>query len=636
MFPKLPGASTARTLRLDSRGDARDDDSDMAPDHGVIALLPDGSPGDFSRTAQPGPATGKGFRLDEPTCPLPVDDVDVIPMGPPHSIGAGNLDELMDHLNRDGETWDATDRDGGVTLRIAFPQDYDDIPLHFRDHDDLDTLADAAAAGLAFFDGEQQAFALQAAQAWTDMAKVRFEVVAPGEDADIYFYAKHYDNGSAGSSSGIDPTHGSRIAINVADGWPDMQPGGASFRTLMHEVGHSLGLTHPSDYDIETYKGYYFDAEYIEDTRMYSIMSYNSGSYTGFDANGANRGTVTPRSHDIYVIQELYGANWETRNGDSTYGYNAAGVAELFDFTSYGGAGEYVQPLMTIWDGGGEDWLDLSGDASSVTLDLRPGAFSSTHGMTYNISLAYVPDGAPDDLAGYIENARGGDGDDTITGNIRDNRLVGNDGDDILSGLDGNDTLQGGSGHDTLKGGGGADTLNGGIGGDDMAGGTGSDTYFVDSAGDAVLESFGEGKDTVHATIDTTLGAHVELLILDGGANIAGTGNGTNNAVTGNAGDNTLDGRGGEDTLTGNGGDDTFQFRAGESAGDKVADFAGNGAGAGDSFLFLGFGTAEQGATFTRIGATSQWQIHSGLDAHNEIITLQNGAAVHASDFLFV
>jgi hypothetical protein len=37
-----------------------------------------------------------------------------------------------------------------------------------------------------------------------------------------------------------------------------------------------------------------------------------------------------------------------------------------------------------------------------------------------------------------------------------------------------------------------------------------------------------------------------------------------------------------------------------------------------------------------RLGATNQWQIHSGLDAHNEVITLQNSAAVHASDFLFI
>jgi hypothetical protein len=45
--------------------------------------------------------------------------------------------------------------------------------------------------------------------------------------------------------------------------------------------------------------------------------------------------------------------------------------------------------------------------------------------------------------------------------------------------------------------------------------------------------------------------------------------------------------------------------------------------------------TAAQGATFTPLNAT-QWQIHSGLDGHNEIITLANGAAVHASDFVFV
>jgi len=56
----------------------------------------------------------------------------------------------------------------------------------------------------------------------------------------------------------------------------------------------------------------------------------------------------------------------------------------------------------------------------------------------------------------------------------------------------------------------------------------------------------------------------------------------------------------------------------------------------GKGLLFIGFGAVGQGATFTQIGATNQWQIHSGLDAHNEIITLQNSAVVHASDYVFV
>src|SRR5262249_39907175 len=106
-----------------------------------------------------------------------------------------------------------------------------------------------------------------------------------------------------------------------------------------------------------------------------------------------------------------------------------------------------------------------------------------------------------------------------------------------------------------------------------------------------------------------------------------------NNALIGNSGNNVLDGKGGQDVLTGNAGNDTFVFASGQAAGDVVIDFNGGGAGAGDSFRFTGFGTS--GATFTH-PTGNQWQIHSGIDAHNEVITLQNGASVDASDFIFV
>ena len=51
--------------------------------------------------------------------------------------------------------------------------------------------------------------------------------------------------------------------------------------------------------------------------------------------------------------------------------------------------------------------------------------------------------------------------------------------------------------------------------------------------------------------------------------------------------------------------------------------------------IFSGFGTAAQGATFTSLGH-DQWQIFTRLDAHNETITLGNGASIHATDFFFV
>ena len=88
----------------------------------------------------------------------------------------------------------------------------------------------------------------------------------------------------------------------------------------------------------------------------------------------------------------------------------------------------------------------------------------------------------------------------------------------------------------------------------------------------------------------------------------------------------------GGDSLFGGGDDDTFVFRRGQAAGDTVIDFAGNGAAAGDTLQFIGYGP---GASFTQIDAT-HWQINSGDGLTHETITFQNCAAVHASDVLLV
>ena len=60
-----------------------------------------------------------------------------------------------------------------------------------------------------------------------------------------------------------------------------------------------------------------------------------------------------------------------------------------------------------------------------------------------------------------------------------------------------NDWLYGGSEHDILYGGDGFDYLNGGFGADNMYGGALNDTYWVDEAGDVVVEYAGEGHDHV-------------------------------------------------------------------------------------------------------------------------------------------
>src|SRR5262249_33677287 len=150
--------------------------------------------------------------------------------------------------------------------------------------------------------------------------------------------------------------------------------------------------------------------------------------------------------------------------------------------------------------------------------------------------------------------------------------------------------------------------------------------YFVENAGDVVFENANEGTDAVFAGISYALTANVEALVLQGGGNFFGTGNALANSLFGNVGNNTLDGGGGADVLQGNAGNDTFIFNAGQANGDTIADFTGNGSNPGDALLFIGFGTTLQGATFTQIGVTNQWQIHSGLGSPDEIITFLSGA----------
>ena len=166
----------------------------------------------------------------------------------------------------------------------------------------------------------------------------------------------------------------------------------------------------------------------------------------------------------------------------------------------------------------------------------------------------------------------------------------------------------------TLFGNTGNNLLDGGAGADIMRGGAGNDIYFVDNAGDLVFENANEGTDAVFATVNYTLTANVETLVLQGTGNLSGTGNALANQIYGNAGNNTLNGGAGVDVLVGNAGNDTFVFTAGQANGDSVFDFAAT-ARRRDSLSFIGFGTAADGATFTQIGATNQWAIHSGLDA---------------------
>jgi Ca2+-binding RTX toxin-like protein len=131
-------------------------------------------------------------------------------------------------------------------------------------------------------------------------------------------------------------------------------------------------------------------------------------------------------------------------------------------------------------------------------------------------------------------------------------------------------SIVGNADRNSLDGLGGADTLDG-RGGDD--------TYYVDNAGDTIIEAAGGGSDTVNTAVDyqLTAGQQIETLVGTSGSGAASlrlTGNEFGQSITGASGADVIDGREGSDMLRGQGGADVFAFSTAVGAGqDTILDF---------------------------------------------------------------
>ena len=300
------------------------------------------------------------------------------------------------------------------------------------------------------------------------------------------------------------------------------------------------------------------------------ILLAASGTLNLIGGAGADRFVVTPGSSKFVTI-----ADYRSAQGD------------IIDLTAFDGILTGYHQL-TITDRVGHATVTIPAAGGSITLNLSH--VSSGQLSAANFGFNSWNGGAGTTVYGGVtadaifgtggnDALYGNEGNDAVSGGAGNDTLWGWTGDDTINGGSGNDVIGGDQDNDLLYGGTGNDTIYGGTGADTMIGGPGDDSYYVDQAGDSVIEAAGEGYDIVYAEASYGLlaGRHIEVLAtIDNTAATAInlTGNELANYVIGNAGANRLDGgSGGADQLWGREGDDSYFA----DSNDLVVEYAGHG-----------------------------------------------------------
>lgn len=289
---------------------------------------------------------------------------------------------------------------------------------------------------------------------------------------------------------------GTGVFNRLGTGWHEqggggLNPGGQGFQTIIHELGHGLGLKHPHDngpglpnntiYDGVTERFGDFGA-FNQNMGVYTMMTYNQGWANGPagtrpDTAGLYGRVGTPMAFDIFVLQQKYGPNTTFANGNNIY-----------NLPTKNGVGTY---WSCIWDTGGLDTMKYAG-VKDVVINLNMASLQ--HALNGGGKLSYtkaVAGGFTIANGVWIENAVGGAGDDHITGNSKGNSLVGGLGNDTLISSAGSDTLTGGGGRDIMFSGVGVDTFR--FGRTDSPAGVNADRImdFDDSGSNDVIDLSG-------------------------------------------------------------------------------------------------------------------------------------------------